>query len=245
VPSFDQIDSLGAFVFRLKFNEILGYEARSTGLESSDEFKTKMRRFKELTMAEMMKDSIPQPPPPEDNELLEYYETHLSEYTTPAKVHLFEVLVADEAQAKQLRKEIRTLSKLQEAAAELTERGGKRNTKGDLGLIERTWFPNIFDEAQKIPIGGMGGPISSLGKWSVFYVADKMVEEVKSYDAVKRNISETLSNKLRNEAFSLWVENVKSNSDITLYEDVVSESIDADKYPAISGVQQDSLGVTN
>lgn len=245
VPNFDQTDSLSQFIFRLKFNEILGLEARRLGLESSDEFKLKMKRFRELTMAEMMKDSIPQPPPPDDPELLRYYEEHLDEFTSPAKVHLFEVLVSDEGQARKLRKEIRTLSKLREAAAELTERGGKRATRGDLGLIERTWFKDIFDAAQDIPIGGMGGPIRTMKKWSIFYVADKIVEEVKSYDAVKRQINESLTAQRRQEAFARWVEEKMTGADVTVYDEAIENSIDADKYPATTDVQQDSLASAN
>ncbi|HSG99765.1 MAG TPA: hypothetical protein VLB27_06930, partial [candidate division Zixibacteria bacterium] len=62
-PSLTELDSLSQFIFRLKFNDILSMEARRLGLESSDEFKLKMKRFRELAMAEIMRDSIPQPPP--------------------------------------------------------------------------------------------------------------------------------------------------------------------------------------
>lgn len=235
-PDFDAYDELALLIFRLKFNEILGLEARRLGLENSAEFKSKMKRFRELTMAEIMKDSLPQPAPPDEDQLLDYYNTNINEFTSPEKIHVFEILVSDINQARNLRKQIRGLNKLKQVASELTERGGKRTTRGDLGLIERRWFPEVFEAAQNVAIGGMGGPVETLGKWSVFYVVDKLAEDVQSYDQVRGRILSNLSKGLRQDAFATWAENVKQVSDITIYDDVISSSIDPDKYPDSVGV---------
>ncbi|MCH7878912.1 MAG: peptidylprolyl isomerase [candidate division Zixibacteria bacterium] len=234
-PDFDAYDDLALLIFRLKFNEILGLEARRLGLEDSDEFKYKIKRFRELTMAEIMKDSLPQPAPPDEDQLMAYYNSHIDEFTSPEKIHVFEILVSDVNQARDFRKQIKGLKKLKQLASELTERGGKRTTRGDLGLIERRWFPELFDVAQNVAIGGMGGPVKTLGKWSVFYVVDKLAEDVQSYDQVRGRILSNLTRGRRADAFAAWAENVKQVSDITIYEDVVLSSIDPDKYP-------DSLG---
>ena len=77
----------------------------------------------------------------------------------------------------------------------------------------------------------MGGPIKTLGKWSVFYVVDKLAEDVQSYDQVRGRILSNLTRGRRADAFAAWAENVKQVSDITIYEDVVLSSIDPDKYP--------------
>lgn len=230
-PDFDAYDELALLIFRLQFNEILGLEARRLGLENSDEFKRKMKRFRELTMAEIMKDSLPQPAPPDEDQLLDYYNAQVADFTSPEKIHVFEILVSDVNQARDLRKQIKGLKKLKQLASELTERGGKRAARGDLGLIQRRWFPEVFDAAQKVAIGGIGGPVETLGKWSVFYVVDKLAEEVQSYDQVRGRILANLSRKQKGDAFATWAENVKKVSDITIYNDVVLSSIDPDKYP--------------
>ncbi len=231
-PDLDDITGLENIIFSLKFNEILGLEARRQGLESSDDFKTKMKRFRELTMAEIMRDSIPQPPPPDEDEIVEYYNTHQDEFTVPEKIHLFEVLVSDKNQALELRKKIKGLNQLKTVAAELTERGGIRAKKGDLGLIERKWFPNVFDAAKRVAVGGIGGPVKArLGKWSVFYVVEKRSEEIKNIDAVRRRITETIINSQKSKSFTDWAMRVKEDADITVNDDVIRASIDPDKYP--------------
>ncbi len=234
-PDLDDFEGLENFIFRLKFNEILGLEARRQGLESSDKFKNRMKRFRELTMAEIMRDSIPQPPPPDEDEILAYYNENQAEFTVPEKMHLYEVMVSDKNQALELRKKIKGLNQLKSAAAELTERSGFRAKRGDLGLIERKWFPNVFDAAKRVAVGGIGGPVKSrLGKWSVFYVVEKRSEEIKNIDAVRRKINSTIINSNKSAAFSTWAKRVKEDADITIYEDVIKKSIDTDKYPGPS-----------
>ncbi len=231
-PDLDDSDGLENIIFSLKFNEILGLEARRQGLESSDAFKTKMKRFREFTMAEIMRDSIPQPPPPDEDEIIAYYNTHQAEFTVPEKIHLFEVLVSDKSQALELRKKIKGLNQLKSIAAELTERGGIRAKRGDLGQIERKWFPNVFDAAKKVAVGGIGGPIKArLGKWSVFYVVEKRSEEIKNLDAVRRKITGTIINSKKSVSFAEWASRVKEAADITIDDDLISSSIDPDKYP--------------
>jgi peptidyl-prolyl cis-trans isomerase C len=230
-PNLDDIEGLETFIFRLKFNEILGLEARRQGLESSEKFKNRIRRFRELTMAEIMRDSIPQPPPPDEDAIIAYYNENQEEFTVPEKLHLYEVLVSDKNQALELRKKIKGLNQMKTIAAELTERAGFRDKRGDLGMIERKWFPNVFDAAKRVAVGGIGGPIKSrLGKWSVFYVVEKRSEEIKNIDAVRRSINATIIDSHKSASFAAWANRVKEEADITIYEDVIKNSIDSDKY---------------
>ena len=44
----------------------------------------------------MKNDSIQMPPLPTDADAREYYDAHPSEFSNPAKVHIYEILVSDE-----------------------------------------------------------------------------------------------------------------------------------------------------
>lgn len=230
-PDFDETQRLADLIFRLSFNDILSLEARQMGLESSDEFKAKMKRFRELTMAEIMKDSLPQPPPADEEQMLAYYDQNLEDYTTPEQIHVFELLVSGYTQAMYLRRDIRGLNKFKEAAAELTERPGKRASKGDLGFIESRSYPEIFEIARQVAVGEIAGPIEIGDKWSVIYVVDKRAEEIESFDATKRSISSRLARQQEEDAFSSWARKMVGLADVTIYEDIVEASIDKDRYP--------------
>jgi parvulin-like peptidyl-prolyl isomerase len=232
-PGFDNYDSLAVTVFELKKLEILTYEALREGLDKDPEYVRKVRLFKELSMADIMRnDSLPKPLPPDDGMLRQYYDEHPDEYMNPAKVHVYEILLSDEIKAKQLKKELFSLNVFKEKAADLTERPGKRALQGNLDYIERKFFPEIFDLARKTPVGKIGGPVVTMGKYSIFWVVDKVDEELKDYLDVKKQIQSKLNSEQKNAAFQEWVKQRWADTDININEDVLWSLVDMDKYGA-------------
>ncbi|MFQ5453941.1 MAG: peptidylprolyl isomerase, partial [Candidatus Zixiibacteriota bacterium] len=132
-PDFDDYNSLSEIVFELKKYDILVLEALRKGIDNDKEYLKKLRMFKELTMADIMKnDSIVLPPAPDEETLRQYYEDNAEEFTVPAKVHVYEILLSDELKARKLANEIKSLQEFKEKAMDLTERPGKRSKNGDL-----------------------------------------------------------------------------------------------------------------
>jgi parvulin-like peptidyl-prolyl isomerase len=191
----------------------------------------KLKLFKEYTMADLYRnDSIPKPPPPDDGVLRMYYDKHPEEFTTPRTYHVYEILLADEPMAMELKNSIRTEEEFKEKALELSERPGKRALQGDLGYIKRQQYPEIYDLARKTKVGTIGGPVVTRGKYSIFWVADRTEEELKDYLGVKRQIYETLVQRNNRQAFADWVDQRRQQTDITINEDVIWRTINMDKY---------------
>jgi parvulin-like peptidyl-prolyl isomerase len=238
-PDFDNYDSLAATIFRLKVNDILVTEARRNGMDNDPRYLKKLKRFKEMTMAETMReDSLPMPPPPDEAMMKQYYEEHPEEFTIPAKVHVYEILLSDELKAQKLKKELKSLEEFKKAASKMTERGGKRIGGGDLGYIQGGGlFSDIFDVAWKTPVGAIGGPVVFEGKYSIFYVADKIEAQLKDYPGQKRAIMQRIIAKQKQEALKKWVEERKKSTRIVIDEDALWSTIDMDKY-----AEADTLG---
>ncbi|MBU0982694.1 MAG: peptidylprolyl isomerase [candidate division Zixibacteria bacterium] len=233
-PDFDMYDSLQNTIFRLLLTDIMAYEASREGLENSDRFARKMHLFKEYTMADVMHyDSLPVPPPPDEEAMRAYYDAHIEEYTVPARIHLYEILVKDEMEAQKLSK-IRSLEAFRDKAAEVTQRKGKQRSRGDLGYIEEKWFPNIFAVAWETPIGSIGGPVrTKFGEYSVFYPVDRQPESQRDFLEVKRDIYGLLVKESKAQAFRTWVDEQKAITKCTVNEDVLWESIDRERYGAV------------
>jgi len=236
-PDLDDYDSLATIVFELKKLDILAYEATVEGLDNDEQFKSKIKRFKDLAMADLMKnDSIPKPPPPVEADARRYFEEHPQEFSNPAKIHVYEILLSDELQARKLASEIKSLKDFKEKATDLTERPGKRASGGDLGYIERDWFPEIFDMARKTQIGGIDGPVVTGGKYSIFYVVDRTSSELKDFLGVKRQILQQLLREQNVQAFNDWVDERKSITSIDVNDDLLWEQIDRSKYASADTV---------
>ena len=236
LPPFNDYDSIGVIIFNLRIDNILGTEARKLGLEDDPLFKYKVKRFKELTMADIFEnDSLPFGPPPDDGEVRQYYENHESDYVTPAKVHLFEIYVSDFTEAKRIKKSLISLKQFKEAAAKYTERPGKRATSGDLGYISETQYPDLFRAAQNASVGDIAGPLGlGGGKFSIIYVADKQAQEVSDFLTVKEKIRRQLTMQQRTKVRNDWIAAQKKKSQIKIYDSNLRSTIDKSKYGPIS-----------
>ncbi len=233
-PDFDNYDSLTTIVFQLKRLDILTYEAVRKGIDKDDEFVRKIKLFKEIAMADiMLNDSLPKPLPPDEGMIRLYYDDNSEEFVNPAKIHVYEILLSDELKAKKYAKEIKNLEKFKSIAMDLTERPGKRPVQGNLDYIERRWFPEIFDLAKKTKNRTVGGPVVTQGKYSIFYVVDKLEEEMKDFLSVKNVISDLIVKKQEVETLHKWIEDRKANTNIEVYDDVIWSTIDKSKYAAV------------
>lgn len=240
-PDLDQYDSLSRVVFELKKMDILGIEALAEGLDSDEDYLLQVKTFKELNMADIMKnDSIIVPVPPDDATLRQYYEEHIDEFTTPAKIHVHEILLSDEIKARQLKKQLTSLNGFKKAAADLTERPGKRSRNGDLGYIEEKWYPEIYRAAYNTMVGRVGGPVPTGGKYSIFYVVDKIEPEVSGFLSVKRTLADKVRREQKNEAISTWIDERLKMTNVDINEKALWDSIDEDRYVQV--VPPDTTG---
>ncbi len=231
-PDLTDYDSVGTVIFQMKMQDFLVFEANRSGYESDPELKRKVRLFKELSMAEIMRnDSLPKPLPPDESMIRQYYEDNQEKFSEPAKIHLLEILLSDEMLANQLAGEIRSVEQFKQKATELTERPGIRGTNGDLDFVERKFFPEIFDLAEKTPDGSIGGPVVTAGgKYSIFWVLEKTSAELKDYLEIKPQILNMVTEEQEGEIFLSWVDQQKINTAISINEDVVWETVDMEMY---------------
>jgi parvulin-like peptidyl-prolyl isomerase len=230
-PDLDDYDSLAATIFLLVREEVMAMEARNRGFESDPEFISKLRLFKELNMAELMRsDSIPKSPDPDEAMIRQYYDDHPEQFTTAAKVHVYEILLRDEMKANQLKQKIKLIEEFKERAMELTERPGRRNTGGDLGTITDRFYPEIFAAAWETPVGSIGGPVVDDGKYSIFWVEDKIQPALKDYLGSKRSIHDQLVWENDQAAFAAWIEERRSSTSIEINDDAIWGTINMDLY---------------
>jgi foldase protein PrsA len=232
-PNFDSYDSLATMIFQMKITDILTYEANKQGIENDPEYKQKLTLFKELSMADMMKnDSSLKAPEPTEDAIRQYYDSHQQDFQEPARVHLYEIQLSDEIQAGKLAKQIKSITAFKQKATELTERADKRASGGDLGYIIRTWYPEIFDLAWKTPNEKVGGPVVSNGKYSIFYVVDKIDQRVTDFLGVKPQIGAQLRQELSTAKFDQWVKDRRAATKVKIDSDVLWTTVDKTKYAA-------------
>lgn len=232
-PNFDQYDALAGAVFNLKMQDILVVEANKAGLENDAAYQRKLKLFKEMAMADVMRnDSIKATAQPDDASSRKYYDEHPEEFSNPARVRLFEIQLSDELLAAKLAKQIKGLQDFRAKAADLTERPSLRAASGDIGYIDRKFTPELFDAAWDKPVGTIGGPVAVGGKYSIYYVADKLQPELKDFLPVKRDIMLKQAAEFKKAAFDAWLTEARAKTAVKIDDEAIRNSIDAAKYAA-------------
>jgi len=230
-PDFDNFDSLRTIIFELKKGDLLSIEAIRSGMDNDPRYVKKIILFKEYNMAEVMKsDSMPTPPDPDDATVRMYYDAHPEQFSSAAKVQVYEILLSDESRARQLKQSIKSLAEFKETATDITERPGKREARGELGYIEKEFFPDLFDEAWRTSIGAIGGPIQTMGRYSIIYVVDKIEASLKDYLAVKPQIIGRLVSEQKTANLQQWIADRKNAVSIHVDDDALWATVDKEKY---------------
>jgi len=238
-PDFDHYDSLQEIIFEMAFMDILAVEARELGYDESKQYKDKVRRFKELAMADVMRnDTIPAGVEVNEGEVQEYYDTHPEEFTTPLRFSLLEIQVADENQANTYAKTIRTEEEFKRAASAETQRPGKKQVGGDLGIITKEQFPELYDLAGTVLTGRIAGPVKIGGKYSVIWVKQRIEPVRQDFTTVKRSVIDKLTKQKGDALYGQWIADMKKRIPIEIYENVVSESVDKSKYTQPDSTKQ-------
>ena len=232
-PSLSQFDSVKAITFQIKLPDILAYEANKRGVENDDQYKQKVTLFRELTMADMLKtDSIMKAAQPTEPELRAYYDAHPEEFTDEPRVHIYEIQLSDELLARNLVRSIKSLEAFKKKSMEVNERAGRREAGGDLGYIIRRWYPEIFDAAFKTPVGDLGGPVVAAGKYSIFFVVDKVDQTVKDFLGVKQQIAGQLLGRSQEQNYANWIADRRKSTEIEVDTVALWSTIDKTKYAA-------------
>jgi len=230
-PSLDQFDSVKTIAFQIKLPDILAYEANKKGVENDDQYKQKVTLFRDLTMADMLKtDSIMKAGQPTEAEIRAYYDAHPEEFTDEARVHIYEIQLSDELLARNLAKSIKSLDAFKKKSMEVNERAGRKEAGGDLGYVIRRWYPEIFDAAFKTPVGEVGGPVVAAGKYSIFFVVDRVGQTVKDFLGVKQQIAGQLMNRSQEQNYANWIADRRKSTKIEIDTVALWSTIDKTKY---------------
>lgn len=143
--------------------------------------------------------------PPADEEMRSFYQSNKEMFERPEQVHLRQVVLATEADAKLIQEQIKkgkSLSSLAESHSVTPE--GKR-AKGDLGWIEKGIMDG-FDQAFTMRAGSRSEVIKSPYGYHIFEVLEKRSAQTLTFDQAKEKIRRTLIANREQAIYTSWLE---------------------------------------
>jgi len=164
-----------------------------------------------------------------DAELEAYYNEHISEFTVPAKVQIYSILVKvtedrpdAEAQAKaerlysQIRKDP---SKFRDIAKEESESPYKRRG-GDVGFVPQTGKPGldqeIVDKAFGMNVETLSKPFKTNSGWNVIYVPAKREAKDRSFTQMKGSVLRKIKNERVKEMYETYTSGLRQGVNVSI-----------------------------
>ncbi|MCX6831014.1 MAG: peptidylprolyl isomerase, partial [candidate division Zixibacteria bacterium] len=231
-PRFNDPDSLKKVIFQLELRNIMEYEAGQRNVEQQVEYQRRMMDFREGLMADrFVRMILGRNIDVDENEIMEYYNSHLEEFMTPRELHLLEIEVDSLQQAVRIGEQLNPGADFGALAAKYTVRSGFREKKGDLGLVQPGRFPALYEVARTLVKGQISDPIENDdGKYSIVKLVDTKESAAVPIESIVGQVKQKVMALKQSTATANWLKEQRSKTGITVYDDVLRQSVDKAKY---------------
>lgn len=159
-----------------------------------------------------------------EEELLQYYNSNLEQWSVPEQIKLRQILVETETEAEAIRQSLAEGADFVEAAqthAQTLEFG----KDGDLGYRAAGELPVEFEPLFTAEIGSVSGAIKTPFGYHLVKVEDRRPARTLSFDEVKERIYQTLLEEKREVLFSRWFENIRRKTEVKINEELLHKAL--------------------
>jgi peptidyl-prolyl cis-trans isomerase C len=178
-------------------------------------------------------------PAPSDSEAKVYYDSHMSDFKTPANVSVRHILVKTEGEGRK----VLALAKAKGAdwnalVQKFTTDSLTRNTGGNLGSVMREGAftvigtqPALAESAMALGDGGIGGPYHTTRGWSVFKVDAYHPEATRTFDQVRSFVMRQLTQQRQSGFYNDLLDKARARIGVTADSAAIKGFISARKTP--------------
>lgn len=231
-PSFNDPDSMAKIIFQLELNNIAEFEADERKLDQSPEYLKRVRDFREGLMVEKFQQSVlTSDIDITEDEVVDYYNSHLEDFMTPAEYHILEIENDSVDLLKDLTRQANQGADFAELAATYTTRPGFKEKKGDLGMVPGYKYPALYNAARTLEPGGISPVVKNVrGHYAIVQLVDIKQPRVRPIEECEQEVRQTIRKLKRDNAVGKWLADRRAQSKIEVFEDVIRNSIDESKY---------------
>ena len=202
--------------------KLLIQEAINMGLEKDNDVLEQIKKITEQILVQVLIErEILDKVDVNDEEASEYYEQNKDSFTEKEQVHLYNILVETEEEAKVILEQLKAGGDFSEITKEKST-GPSAAQGGDLGYVSKgTVIPEIEEVVFALEVGELSGVVKTDLGFHIFKITEKKPEIVKSLEEVKEEIIQTLLPTKQKEAFDNLLEELKGKVEIEINEEAL------------------------
>ncbi|MYC72654.1 MAG: hypothetical protein F4X17_18300 [Gemmatimonadetes bacterium] len=201
-------------------------EAKALGLDQDPELLDFLsRKREELLISLLRQREVDQHTTASDEEAQAFFDAHPEKFTSPETIVVTEILVPSDSLAHRLKRELQEGADATPLAVQHTMREGSLHHSGNLRLnvYTQAFYPSIYEAAQHLEVGEVGGPVPTGEGYSVFRVIDRGREK-ESYNAdTQRRARAYVKIDKAKRGYVHYVRDLRQKYSVTLFEENVAE----------------------
>jgi tetratricopeptide (TPR) repeat protein len=193
---------------------------------------------RDLLIRTYLNEAMAANPAPPDSEARAYYDSHLSEYRTPASLRLRHIQRKTEAQAREVLQLARSGQDWAKLAQKYSVDTLTRAQGGSLGTVTREGLfptlgrqPALAESAFAVGTGKLGGPFKTDRGWHVLKVEELRPEGARPFESVKPMIMRQLGNQRGQDFYRQLLDQAREKLGVTpdsaAIKDFISQKRDA------------------
>ena len=201
-------------------------EAKALSLDQDPELLDFLsRKREELLISLLRRREVDQHTTASDEEAQAFFDAHPEKFTSPETIVVTEILVPSDSLAYRLKRELQEGADATPLAVQHTMREGALHHSGNLRLnvYTQAFYPSIYEAAQHLEVGEVGGPVPTGEGYSVFRVIDRGREK-EPYDAdTQRRARAYVKIDKAKRGYVHYVRGLRQKYSVTLFEENVAE----------------------
>lgn len=230
-PGLDE-ELISDLIYQMSLKPILANEARNKKVDRSPEYVSNLKDFKDRTLADAYRyDVLLKDVSATEEEITDYYEKNKDMFLDPATVKVQEVMLKTEKEAREVLAELKK-NEDWTTQAQKSLRAHVKNRGGELGYINKTVYPYVFDYAwNKMKIGEIGGPVhieqSRYGEgYSVIKLLDKKYSYQKPLSEVKSEVNRRIVGEKKLDILNQWTDRMRQEKGVEVFEEVLLSTVE-------------------
>ena len=160
-------------------------EARSLGLDQDPQLRAEVeKKAQELSLEVLRQRDVDRLVQATEADARAFYDANPDKFTSAETILATEILVSSDSLAQRLKHAMQEGADPAQLALKYTQRQSAIHHHGQirLNVFTQVFFQGIFEAAQHLEVGEVGGPVRVKEGYSVFKVTEKLVEK-EPYDA--------------------------------------------------------------
>ncbi len=232
-PELRETELLDEVLEGLASPAMLMKKALLLGLDKTETFTGEIEYLKGNYLSQKMRDMIYSDLRMiEEADIVKYYNEHRDDFYLPDQVRVQAISVKTREEAESLLGRIKGGANFAQMARKHSLDKKTAVQGGDLNFFTAARYTPIYNAAEGMPNGTLGGPVEMDGNWWIFQVLERITRKPKELDLVRADVTSLIGQEWRANAYNDWITKMKERTQYKMDLDLIRNNLRMGSLPS-------------